>query len=124
MISRRGEPGPGLYRFAGMNAVVRMRRPGFTTGSTGYAVRVATVEQRLERAILDLADARGPAKSICPSEATRAVGGEEWRDLMDQARAVARKLAARGRVVLTSRGRELSPSEEWRGPIRIRTTAG
>ncbi|WP_329791192.1 DUF3253 domain-containing protein [Lentzea sp. DG1S-22] len=81
---------------------------------------MSRVEQRLERVILDLAGARGPAKSICPSEAARAVGGEGWRELMDPARAVARRLAARGRVVVTSRGQELSPAEEWRGPIRIR----
>ncbi|ANZ43477.1 S-adenosylmethionine tRNA ribosyltransferase [Lentzea guizhouensis] len=80
------------------------------------------MEQRLERVILELADARGPAKSICPSEAARAVDADGWRDLMDQARAVARDLAVRGRVVVTSGGQELSPAGEWRGPIRIRTT--
>ncbi len=87
---------------------------------------MGTVEQRLERAILEraileLAGARGPAKSICPSEAARAVGDDGWRDLMEQTRAVARELAAQGRVVVTSGGQVLSPGEEWRGPIRIRT---
>ncbi|MFD5829798.1 DUF3253 domain-containing protein [Lentzea sp. NPDC060358] len=76
-------------------------------------------EDRLEHTILELAAARGPAKSLCPSEAARAVGGEHWRDLMGPARAIARDLARRGRVVVTSRGEVLSPDEEWRGPIRI-----
>ncbi|MCR3750384.1 DUF3253 domain-containing protein [Lentzea californiensis] len=81
---------------------------------------MSTVEQRLERAVLDLVEARGPGKSICPSEAARAVGEDGWRDLMEPARAVARELAAQGRVVVTSGDRVLSPSDEWHGPIRIR----
>lgn len=81
---------------------------------------MSTVEQRLERAVLDLLEARGPAKSICPSEAARAVGGDGWRDLMEPARAVARELAAQGRVVVTSGDQVLSPSGQWHGPVRIR----
>jgi hypothetical protein len=81
---------------------------------------VSTVEQRLERVILDLVEARGPAKSICPSEAARAVGEDGWRDLMEPARAVARQLAAQGRVVVTSGDQVLSPADEWHGPVRIR----
>ncbi|MFD9700996.1 DUF3253 domain-containing protein [Lentzea sp. NPDC059081] len=80
---------------------------------------MSTVEDRLEHTILDLTAARGPAKSICPSEAARAVGDDGWRDLMEPARAIARELAKQGRVVVTSRGEVLSPDEEWRGPIRI-----
>ncbi|MCX2955079.1 DUF3253 domain-containing protein [Lentzea sp. NEAU-D7] len=81
---------------------------------------MSTVEQRLERAILDLVEARGPEKSICPSEAARVVGADGWRDLIHPARAVARELAAQGRVVVTSGDQVLSPAEEWRGPVRIR----
>ncbi|HEX7303056.1 DUF3253 domain-containing protein [Lentzea sp.] len=80
---------------------------------------MSAVEERLGRAILELAGARGPAKSICPSEAARAVGDDDWRDLMEPARAIARELAAQGRVVVTSGGEVLSPRQEWRGPIRI-----
>jgi hypothetical protein len=81
---------------------------------------VSTVSQRLEKAILELAEARGPAKSICPSEAARAVGADEWRDLMEPARAVARELAARGLVAVTSGDQVLSPDKPWNGPVRIR----
>ncbi|SEQ92085.1 Protein of unknown function [Lentzea xinjiangensis] len=80
---------------------------------------MSTVDQRLERAILELAGARGPAKSICPSEAARAVGDDDWRDLMERTRAVARRLAAQGRVVVTGGGKPLSPDDEWHGPIRV-----
>ncbi|SER28545.1 DUF3253 domain-containing protein [Lentzea albida] len=81
---------------------------------------MSTVAQRLERAILDLVEARGPGRSICPSEAARAVGDEGWRDLMEPAREVARELAAQGRVVVTSGETVLSPADEWKGPVRIR----
>jgi hypothetical protein len=77
-------------------------------------------EQRLRTAILDLTRGRGPAKSICPSDAARAVGGDDWRDLMEQARAVARDLARTGDVEITQGGDVVDPDATWRGPIRIR----
>lgn len=79
------------------------------------------VGQRLESAILALAELRGPDSSTCPSDAARAVGGEQWRELMDEARAIARELAKSGRVEITQRGDVLDPATVWRGPIRIRT---
>jgi hypothetical protein len=77
-------------------------------------------EQRLRIAILDLTRERGPAKSICPSDAARAVGGDDWRDLMEQARDVARDLARTGDVEITQGGDVVDPDATWRGPIRIR----
>lgn len=81
---------------------------------------MSTVAHRLEQVILELLQARGPGKSICPSEAARAVGDDGWRDLMEPARAVARELAVQGRIVVTQGNRVLSPVEEWHGPVRIR----
>lgn len=77
-------------------------------------------DERLRAAILELARARGPAKTICPSDAARAVGGAEWRDLMEPARNVARELARAGDVEILQRGDVLDPEATWRGPIRIR----
>ncbi|TPG25608.1 DUF3253 domain-containing protein [Mycolicibacterium hodleri] len=76
--------------------------------------------QRLRASILELAGERGPSKSICPSDAARAVGGDGWRDLMDDARDAARALANEGRVDITQKGDVLDPNAAWRGPIRIR----
>ena len=67
-----------------------------------------------------MAKERGPSKSICPSDAARAVGGEKWRDLMDDARESARELAREGSVVITQGDDVLDPDATWRGPIRIR----
>lgn len=80
------------------------------------------VSEKLRSAILDLARERGPDKTICPSDAARAVGGVQWRDLMDDARDIARDLARSGDVEITQKGTVLDPDQPWRGPIRIRAT--
>jgi len=75
---------------------------------------------RLRAAILSLAGDRGPSSSICPSDAARAVGGDGWRDLMDDARDAARTLARAGLVDVTQKGSVVDPDAPWRGPVRIR----
>ena len=72
----------------------------------------------LEAAIDALLDKRGDGKTICPSEAARAVGGQEWRDLMPTAREAAARMAGRGDVVVTQKGRPVDALTA-RGPIRI-----
>ena len=83
---------------------------------------MATDEQRLRDTIVTMVRERGPSKSICPSDAARAVGGDDWRDLMDDARAAARDLARDGEVEITQGGDVVDPDATWRGPIRIRAT--
>ncbi|MDX1883378.1 DUF3253 domain-containing protein [Mycolicibacterium sp. 120270] len=75
--------------------------------------------RRLRETILELSRERAPAKSICPSDAARAVGGDKWRDLMEDARDTARELAREGKVVITQKGEPVDPDADWRGPIRI-----
>ncbi len=75
---------------------------------------------RLEAAILTLLGHRGPGKTICPSDAARAVGGERWRSLVPPAREVARDLARRGQIEITQKGVVQDTHAEWKGPIRIR----
>ncbi len=86
----------------------------------GHIGLTGSVNQQLRTAILDLARERGPAKTICPSDAARQVGGDDWRDLMDDARDVARQLARSGDVEISQKGEVLDPDAAWRGPIRIR----
>ncbi|TNE90480.1 MAG: DUF3253 domain-containing protein [Deltaproteobacteria bacterium] len=76
------------------------------------------IDRALEQAITDLLAARGAGKSICPSEAARAVA-EDWRPLMARARSAARRLVAAGEVEITQKGRPVDASTA-RGPIRIR----
>jgi hypothetical protein len=81
--------------------------------------KVSDVDRSLEQAIVGLLAQRARGATICPSEAARAVGGEEWRELMEPARAAARRLRATGTVEITQQGRPVDPSRA-RGPIRIR----
>ena len=74
---------------------------------------------RLEISIRALLAARAGTATICPSEAAREVGGEDWRTLMEPARAAARRLVAAGEVEITQQGRVVDPSTA-KGPIRIR----
>ncbi|MEU2117379.1 DUF3253 domain-containing protein [Streptomyces sp. NPDC016459] len=79
-------------------------------------------ERRLERAILELLEKRGPTASICPSDAARAVykGDDDgWRALMEPARSAARRLVTSGEVEITQGGRPVEPTD-FKGPIRIR----
>jgi hypothetical protein len=75
---------------------------------------------RLRAAILALAQHRGPNSSICPSDAARAFGGHDWRELKAQSRSIAFALARDGDVEITRRGAVVDPDEPSRGPIRIR----
>ncbi len=78
-----------------------------------------SVDDALAATVLTLLDARARGATICPSEAARAVGGDEWRDLMEPARAAARRLVASGQVEITQGGRVVDPSTA-KGPIRVR----
>nr|WP_291055911.1 DUF3253 domain-containing protein [Herbiconiux sp.] len=79
----------------------------------------ASTDARLRETIGTLLDSREPTSSICPSDAARAVGGDDWRGLMDAARAAAQELVERGEVEITQHG-EVVDLATVRGPIRIR----
>jgi hypothetical protein len=86
-----------------------------------------TDDAALEAAILSLLAERAStgdkAKTICPSEAAKAVGGTEtrrdWEGLMEPARAAARRLFAAGKIVITQHGAVVDPSAA-KGAIRLR----
>lgn len=80
---------------------------------------VKAVDRDLEQAIRDLLAERARDASICPSEAARRVGGEDWRPLMEPARRAARRLVAAGEIEVTQKGRVVDPSTA-KGAIRLR----
>jgi hypothetical protein len=69
--------------------------------------------------ILRQTAARGPEKSICPSEVARALGGEDWRRHMTAVRGVAATLSAEGAVDILRKGKPVPP-EAMHGVIRLR----
>lgn len=85
-----------------------------------------TSETDIERTILDLAAARGIGKTICPSEAARAIAGPDpqaWSRLMPAIRRVAIGLMKAGLVAITRKGRPVDP-EDFRGVYRIAIVPG
>ena len=74
---------------------------------------------RLREEILTLTEARGPGKSICPTEAARAVRPEDWNRLMTETRRVAIQMAESGEIEILRKGKPVAP-DEVRGVIRLR----
>jgi hypothetical protein len=85
--------------------------------------KVGVKDRALEGKILRLLSERGAGKTICPSEAARAVAEsderEVWEPLMEPARAAARRLVAAGKITVTQHGVEVD-SATAKGPIRLR----
>ncbi|GIW73827.1 MAG: hypothetical protein KatS3mg103_0349 [Phycisphaerales bacterium] len=77
------------------------------------------LDDRLERAIVDLLHAGSPGATICPSQAARAVQPDRWQPLMERTRRAARRLAHRGVIEITQGGRVVDP-HGFKGPIRLR----
>ena len=75
----------------------------------------------LEDAIVRLLADRSPNATLCPSEAARAVFGDDaWRPRMEEARRAGRRLAAAGRIEVLQAGRAVDPTDA-KGPIRYRS---
>jgi hypothetical protein len=73
----------------------------------------------IRTAIMELLERRGAGKTICPSDAARAVAGSDFRALMPTARAAAAELVASGEIEVTQRG-EVVDLAQARGPVRLR----
>ena len=80
---------------------------------------IGDVDRQLEASLESLLDGRSPSASVCPSEAARAVGSDDWSELMEPARMAARRLVAMGRAEITQGGQVIDPSR-FKGPIRVR----
>ncbi len=72
----------------------------------------------LEDTVTELLLVRGPEKTICPSEVARLLYPENWREHMEEVRAVALKMALEEIIEISQRGRVKTPPFE--GPIRLR----
>jgi hypothetical protein len=80
--------------------------------------------EHAEAAILDLLAHRDAGKTICPSDAARALGGDEgFRPLMPLVRDAARALVAARRIEVTQSGRRVD-LDTARGAIRLRALPG
>ena len=77
-------------------------------------------EEQARATIRALLEQRAEGQTICPSEAARALGGDDgFRPLMPLVRDAARGMVADGELDVTQRG-EVVDLDEARGPIRLR----
>ncbi len=87
------------------------------------SAKLGNQDAALEQAILRLLSERGAGKTICPSEAARAVASSDdrasWEPLMEPARAAARRLVAEGKLLITQGGVVVDGSTA-KGAIRLR----
>ena len=77
--------------------------------------------EEIEAAMLSLAEARGPGKTLGPTDIARALGGDHpdgWGPLMQPIRRAAIRLMKQGRVVIVRKGRPVDP-DDFRGVYRI-----
>ena len=74
--------------------------------------------EEIERTIVGLLDQRADGKTICPSEAARALA-EDWRPLMQPVRDTAAAMVDDGRLEVTQKGEVVDPRAA-RGAIRLR----
>ena len=75
----------------------------------------------IEASIIALTTARGPDKSICPSEVARALhpAPDGWQALLTPVRQAAARLAESGQIDILRKGRPVPPAE-LHGVIRLR----
>lgn len=85
----------------------------------------AELISKVRAEILRIAEQRGTAKSLCPSEIPRQLFSKtEWRSKMDLVRSVGLTLANEGKIVVMQKGKVLSDPASASGPIRYRITTG
>ena len=92
-----------------------------TSGQGTRMTSLAITQKRLEDTLLALAAQRGPEKTLDPTEAARALGGDHpdgWGPLMQPLRKAAIALAKQGRIVIYRKGRPADP-DEFRGVYRL-----
>ena len=80
---------------------------------------MALTPGQIEAAIAGLLDRRAAGRTICPSEAARALDPAGWPERMEAVRAAAFSMADRGELEVTQRG-EVVDGRAARGPIRLR----
>lgn len=72
----------------------------------------------IETAILTLVEQRGAGKSICPSEAARALWPEDWQKRMREVRSAAIGMARKGQISILRKGRPVDP-DDFKGVYRL-----
>lgn len=90
--------------------------------ATGRPERGGPSEEAITESILRLVAARGPGKTVCPSEVARELGGphpENWSPLMQPVRRVAVRMTKAGAVAILRKGKAVADPDDFRGIYRL-----
>ncbi|MFN3197422.1 MAG: DUF3253 domain-containing protein [Bradymonadia bacterium] len=82
-------------------------------------MRLDKTDEALEEALIAMARARGRRKSFMLSEAAQKVSPLGWMPLMERTLMAARRLVARGELLMLQGGRAVDPSTA-RGAVHLR----
>jgi hypothetical protein len=74
---------------------------------------------QIQQTILEMAEARAPDKTVCPSEIARELFPADWRKHMAEVRDLAIELHKAGEVTITQKGEPIDVNY-IKGPIRIK----
>ena len=83
---------------------------------------MAVSDERIADTIRALLAQRDEGKTICPSDAARALDADGFRELMQPVRRVARDMVERGELEVTQKGRVVD-IDTARGAIRLRRSS-
>ncbi|MEM0985153.1 MAG: DUF3253 domain-containing protein [Pseudomonadota bacterium] len=76
------------------------------------------VTHPVRTAILSLVEVRGVGKTICPTEAAKAVSKDRWRAVLPDVRAEAVRLAKAGEIMIYRKGKPVDPGA-FKGVYRL-----
>jgi hypothetical protein len=95
-------------------------------GKSDHAAHVSMIDPTdpdAAEAILTLCRARGPTKSICPTEAARLLSGHpqdlSWRAALPRVKRAAARLAQAGMIDIVRKGKAIAPTDAH-GVVRLR----
>lgn len=85
-------------------------------------VRKGPSEDLIAETILRLLAARGPGKTVCPSEVARDIGGsqpEVWSPMMQPVRRIAVQMTKAGQIAILRKGKPVEDVDDFRGIYRL-----
>ena len=81
-------------------------------------------KRTLEQTIVDLCNAQGPGKTICPTDAAKTIASERgeddlaWRRWLQQVRSTAVGMSRKGDLIIYRKGKPVDP-DTFRGVYRL-----
>jgi hypothetical protein len=106
---------------------VKVTPPPKAVAPAAAAARKGPSEDLIAETILRLLQARGPGKTVCPSEVARDIGGsqpEVWSPMMQPVRRIAVRMTKAGQIAILRKGKPVEDVDDFRGIYRLALPSG